>query len=99
MHEGGREMTALVDYSVNYRALEFLFHISGKDVVQDCALLLAMNVAQYRSIYGEVPFENMLHALGDNPPNQAQAEVMSEGIKILCYMLAPRVIQGSGTKN
>lgn len=64
-----------------------LIEKSSKDQVAECARLLALNVAHYQSKYGELPLDEVLAAIGMQEPNDAQLQLMADGMEVLIGVL------------
>lgn len=64
-----------------------LIEKSSKDQVAECARLLALNLAHYQSKYGELPLDEVLAAIGMHEPNDAQLQLMADGMEVLVGVL------------
>lgn len=53
-------MTDLEDFQSYYRLADLLIEQASKEQVAECARLLALNLAHYKWLYGEVPLEGTL---------------------------------------
>ena len=51
----------------------------SKEELADCALLLAMNLANYKSKYGELPSENFKELLVTDTIDEDTARILMEG--------------------
>jgi hypothetical protein len=52
---------------------------SSKEELADCALLLAMNLANYKSKFGELPSENFKELLVTDTIDEDTARILMEG--------------------
>ena len=80
-------MSDLSTFEQYYKLADQLVEKSSKDDIAECARLLALNVAHYQSKYGELPLEETLAMIGMNEPNEAQIQLMAEGMEILVGVL------------
>lgn len=67
----------------------------SKDDLAECARLLALNVAHFQNKYGELPLEESLAMIGMTKPNEAQLQLMTNGMEILVGVLG-NVVSGIG---
>ena len=74
---------------------DMLIQQSSKEEVAECARLLALNLAHYKGLYGEVPLNETLAILDASEPNDAQAKLLGEGMQNLVGVLGS-VIGGLG---
>jgi hypothetical protein len=74
---------------------DLLIEKVSKDDIAECARLLALNVAHYQSIYGELPLEETLAMIGMTKPNEEQLQLMTEGMVILVGVLG-NIVSGIG---
>lgn len=88
-------MTDLEDFQSYYRLADLLIEQASKEQVAECARLLALNLAHYKWLYGEVPLEGTLAILGANEPNDEQAKLLAEGMQNLVGVLGS-VVSGLG---
>jgi hypothetical protein len=61
----------------------------------ECARLLALNVAHYQSKFGELPLDETLAMIGMTKPNEAQIQLMADGMEVLVGVLG-NVVSGTG---
>ncbi|OGT18970.1 MAG: hypothetical protein A2522_05875 [Gallionellales bacterium RIFOXYD12_FULL_53_10] len=80
-------MNDLSTFEQYYKLADQLIEKSSKGDIAECARLLALNVAHYQSEYGELPLEETLAMIGMNEPNEAQIQLMAEGMEILVGVL------------
>ncbi len=57
-------MNALAEFKDYYKYLDEMIAESTKEDLAECARLLALNLAQYKAKYGELPLEAKLLANG-----------------------------------
>lgn len=88
-------MANLDDFQRYSRLADMLIEQSSKEEVAECARLLALNLAHYKGIYGEVPLNETLAILNASEPNDAQARLLGEGMQNLVGVLGS-VISGLG---
>ena len=67
----------------------------SKENLAECARLLALNVAHYESKYGELPLDETLAMIGMTDPNEAQLQLMTDGMEILVGVMG-NVVVGIG---
>jgi hypothetical protein len=63
--------------------------------LQSCARLLALNLAHYQGLYGEVPLSDTLEMVNAPDPNDGQAALLADGMEILVGVLG-NVVSGLG---
>ena len=76
-------MTDLPDFErfkQYYRLIEMMIKEVEKEVLAEAARILAMNVAHYRSKYGELPLEESIALLHAETINDSQAKLLAEGM-------------------
>jgi hypothetical protein len=64
-----------------------LLSVSSKEEIAECARLLAINVAHYQSVYGDLTLDATLNAAYADQPNQAQIDLMTSGMETLVGVL------------
>ena len=74
------------------RLADQLIEKSSKEDIAETARLLALNVAHYQSKYGELPLDETLALINMDKPNEAQLQLMGEGMEILVGVLGNVVI-------
>ncbi len=67
---------------------------SSKEELADCALLLAMNLANYKSKYGDLPSDNFRDLLTTDMIDENTARVLMQGSEEMIKTLA--MITGEG---
>ena len=84
------EVFAMADLSTfeqYYKLADQLIEKVSKEDLAECARLLALNVAHYQSKYGELPLEETLAMIGMTKPNEAQIQLMANGMEVLVGVL------------
>lgn len=64
-----------------------LLSVSSKEEIAECARLLAINVAHYQSVHGDLTLDATLNAAYADQPNQAQIDLMASGMETLVGVL------------
>ncbi len=81
-----------------YMALvDRLVQIIDKEELAECTRLLAMNIAHYEMIYGELPLQDRLTMTYSNELNVQQNELVTKGMETMAGVLGS-VIQGLDEK-
>ena len=78
-----------------YRLAEGLIEQSSKEELAECARLLALNLAHYQTLHGEISLDQTIAALGGTEPNEAQFKLLAHGIENLVGVLG-NVMSGFG---
>ena len=60
----------------------------SKEELADCALLLAMNLANYKSKFGDMPIENFKELLTTDTIDEDTARILMEGSEEMIRTLA-----------
>ena len=71
-----------------YRLIERMIEEVEKEVLAEAARILAMNVAHYRSKYGELPLEESIALLHAETINDSQAKLLADGMENLAAVIA-----------
>ena len=71
-----------------YRLVKMMIKETEKEVLAEAAQILAMNVAHYRSKYGELPLEESLALLHAVNINDSQAKLLADGMENLAAVIA-----------
>lgn len=88
-------MADLSRFTDHYKLADLLIEQASKEELAECARLLALNLAHYQGLYGEVPLSDTL-ALVDAPePNDDQTLLLADGMEILVGILGS-VLSGLG---
>jgi len=88
-------MSDLSTYQQYYKLADLLIEQSSKEQLAECARLLALNLAHYQGLYGEVPLSETLAMLDATEPNDEQVALLSNGMEILVGVLG-NVLSGLG---
>ena len=88
-------MADLAEYEQYYRLAETLIAQASREDLAECARLLALNLAHYQGLYGEVPLDATLAILDAVEPNDEQAELLTAGMVNLVGLLG-NVMSGLG---
>lgn len=88
------DLSRFAEYS---KLADLLIERSSKEQLAECARLLAMNLAHYQGLYGEVPLNDTLALVGATEPNDDQAVLLADGMEILVGLLG-NVLSGLGEK-
>lgn len=88
-------MTDLSRFTEHYKLADLLIEQSSKDQLAECARLLALNLAHYQGLYGEVPLSDTLALLDATEPNDEQALLLTDGMEVLIGVLGS-VLSGLG---
>ena len=78
-----------------YKLADQLITKVSKEDLAECAQLLAMNLAHYKSKYGELPLDEKLALIGMHKPNEEQIQLMTDGMDIFVGVLG-NVVAGIG---
>ena len=79
-----RQYLSLADQLVNF---------ASKEDLAECARLLAINVAHYESVYGELPLDETLAMAYAEEPNDAQLKLLTRGMETMVGVLGG-IVQG-----
>jgi hypothetical protein len=74
-----------------------LVQLADKEDLAECARLLAMNIAHYEMIYGELPMQDRLAMTYANDLNDQQNALVTKGMQTMAGMLGS-VIHGLDEK-
>jgi hypothetical protein len=88
-------MADLSDFQQYYKLADILVEQASKEQLAECARLLALNLAHYRGLYGEVPLGATLAIVDAPEPNGEQAQLLADGMEILVGVLG-NVLSGLG---
>jgi hypothetical protein len=88
-------MADLSSFQQYYKLADVLIEKSSKEQLAECARLLALNLAHYQGLYGEVPLDEVLAALDTRAPNDDQARLLVGGMENLVGVLG-NVLSGLG---
>ena len=85
-------MSGISMFAQYNRLADQLIEKSSKEDIAEVARLLALNVAHYQAKYGELPLDETLAMINMDKPNEAQLQLMGEGMEILVGVLGNVVI-------
>jgi hypothetical protein len=88
-------MSDLSTFAQYNKLADQLIEKVSKENLAECARLLALNVAHYESKYGELPLDETLAMIGMTDPNEAQLQLMTDGMEILVGVMG-NVVVGIG---
>jgi hypothetical protein len=88
-------MADLSEFQQYYKLADVLIEQASKEQLAECARLLALNLAHYQGLYGEVPLDEVLAALDASEPNDNQAKLLTGGMVNLVGVLG-NVLSGLG---
>lgn len=88
-------MTDLSRFTEHYKLADLLIDQASKEQLAECARLLALNLAHYQGLYGEVPLSDTLALLDATEPSDEQALLLADGMEILIGVLGS-VLSGLG---
>jgi len=88
-------MADLSKFEQYYRLAGALIESATKEQLAECARLLALNLAHYQGLYGEVPLGETLAILDAAEPNDDQAAMLEVGMENLVGVLGT-VMSGLG---
>lgn len=86
------DLSRFAEYS---KLADLLIERSSKEQLAECARLLALNLAHYQGLYGEVPLTDTLALVDAIEPNDDQAVLLADGMEILIGLLG-NVLSGLG---
>ncbi|MDT3708288.1 MAG: hypothetical protein ROZ09_15830 [Thiobacillus sp.] len=88
-------MADLSEFLQYYKLADALVEKAGKEQLAECARLLALNLAHYQGLYGEVPLSETLAMVNALEPNDGQVALLADGMEILVGALGS-VLSGLG---
>jgi hypothetical protein len=75
------------EFEQYYKLADMLIEQATKDQLAECARLLALNLAHYQGLYGEIPLDETLAILDAAEPNDKQLELLATGMETLVGLL------------
>jgi hypothetical protein len=90
-------MADLSEFQQYYKLADVLIQQASKEQLAECARLLALNLAHYQGLYGDVPLDEVLAALDASEPNVDQANLLADGMVNLVGVLG-NVLSGLGVE-
>ena len=88
-------MADLSSFQQYYKLADVLIEQASKEQLSECARLLALNLAHYQGLYGEVPLGETLAILDASEPSDEQSKLLAGGMEILVGVLG-NVLSGLG---
>lgn len=88
-------MADLSSFQQYYKLADVLIEQASKEQLAECARLLALNLAHYQGLYGEVPLGETLAILEASEPSDDQSKLLADGMEILVGVLG-NVLSGLG---
>ena len=88
-------MADLSRFTEFYKLADALIEKSSKEELAECARLLALNLAHFQGLYGEVPLSDTLAMVNAPEPNEERAALLADGMEILVGVLG-NVMSGLG---
>ena len=86
------DLTTCAQY---YKLADQLIEKVSKEDIAECARLMALNVAHYQSMYGELLLDETLAMINLDKPNEEQLQLMTSGMEIFVGVLG-NVVAGVG---
>jgi hypothetical protein len=87
-------MADLSNFEHYYQLADTLIAQSTKEQLAECARLLALNLAHHQALHGEIPLDQTLAILAEEP-SPAQLKMLADGMESLVGVLG-NVISGLG---
>jgi hypothetical protein len=88
-------MADLSGFQQYYRLADALIENASREQLAECARLLALNLAHYQGLYGEVPLDEVQAALDVSEPNDDQVILLARGMENFVGVLG-NVLSGLG---
>lgn len=88
-------MADLSSFQQYYRLADALIENASREQLAECARLLALNLAHYQGLHGEVPLNEVQAALDVSEPNDEQVKLLARGMENLVGVLG-NVLSGLG---
>ncbi len=76
-----------------YKLADQLIEKATKDDLAETARILAVNLSHYQMKYGELPLDETMALIDTDKPNDAQTEMLANGMKNLIGLLG-NVVMG-----
>lgn len=80
-------MADLSSFQQYYKLADILIEQASKEQLAECARFLALNLAHYQGLYGDVPLDATLATLDASEPNDDQAMLLGGGMEMLVGVL------------
>ena len=88
-------MADLSTFQQYYRLADVLIENASREQLAECARLLALNLAHYQGLYGEVSLNEVQAVLDASEPNDDQIILLARGMENLVGVLG-NVLSGLG---
>jgi len=88
-------MADLTEFKQYYQLADKLIAGATREQLAECARLLALNLAHYQAKYGELPLDETLVVINAAEPNEEQAVLLRDGMKVFVGVLGG-VLSGLG---
>lgn len=88
-------MADLSTFQQYYRLADALIENASREQLAECARLLALNLAHYQELHGEVSLNEVQAALDTCEPNDDQIVLLARGMENLVGVLG-NVLSGLG---
>ena len=75
------------EFEQYYKLADMLIEQATKDQLAECARLLALNLAHYQGLYGEISLDETLAILDATEPNDKQLKLLATGMETLVGLL------------
>jgi hypothetical protein len=80
-------MTDLSTFEQYYKLADMLIEKATKEQLAECARLFALNLAHYKARHGELALDDTLGLVDVSEPNEAQAQLLTNGMETLVGVL------------
>lgn len=80
-------MADLTEFKQYYQLTDKLIAGATRGQLAECARLLALNLAHYQAKYGEMPLDESLAMINAAEPNEKQAVLLRDGMKVFVGVL------------
>jgi hypothetical protein len=97
MKQKALSMTNMYRFNQYLTLANQLANLATKEDLAECARLLAINVAHYEAVHGPLPLDETLEMAYAEIPNQAQIDLMANGMETMVGVLGG-IVQGFETK-
>lgn len=87
LHNGATVMEDLPKFERYYQLADGLIEQSSKEELAQCARLLALNLAHYQTLHGEIPLDQTRAVFGGTEPDETQLKLLSYGMENLIGIL------------
>lgn len=91
-------MTDMYRFNQYLNLADQLAKVASKEDLAECARLLAINLAHYQSVFGALPLDETLEMAYAEAPNQAQIDLMANGMETMVGVLGG-IVQGFEAKS